>query len=116
MLVLSLPLGPVKRKLGINFHCCADDTQHYQSLKPDEIVQLPKIEAYLQDVNAWMTNNFLLLNSDQTEVILEILLDSHIKQISKTSFFSIDAILPKYSKSYLFKMQKNKSMLLLHRG
>ena len=90
-------------------------------MKPDEIVQLPKIEAYLQDVKAWMTYNFLLLNSDTTDVMLvgpkhlrktlsshrptldgitlisntsiknlgviinqDLLLDSHIKQISKT--------------------------------
>lgn len=39
-------------------------------MKPDEIVQLPKIEACLQDVKAWMTNNFLFLNSDKTEVML----------------------------------------------
>src|SRR4029434_1257367 len=93
-------------------------------MKPEEIVQLPKIECCLQDVKSWMTNNFLLLNSDKTEVMLvgpkqlrmtsshlptldgisftsntsithfcviisqDLLLDSHIKQISKTIIFS----------------------------
>src|SRR4029434_8219303 len=65
-----LPLGAVIRNHGINFHCYADDTQLYLSMKPDEIVQLPKIETFLQDVKSWMANNFLLLNSDKTEVML----------------------------------------------
>src|SRR4029434_11013714 len=93
-------------------------------MKPEEIVHLPKIETCLQDVKSWMANNFLLLNSDKTEVMLvgpkqlrmtsshlptldgisltsntsiknlcviinqDLLLDSHIKQISKTIIFS----------------------------
>ena len=48
----------------------SDDTQLYLSMKPDEIVHLLKIETCLQDVKSWMANNFLLLNSDKTEVML----------------------------------------------
>src|SRR4029434_6236918 len=65
-----LPVGAVIRNHGINFHCYADDTQLYLSMKPDEIVHLPKIETRLQDVKSWMANNSLLLNSDKTEVML----------------------------------------------
>ena len=55
------PLGAVIKKHGINYHYYADDTQLYLYMKPDEIVQLPKIEASLQDVKPWTTNNVLLL-------------------------------------------------------
>ena len=56
-----LPLGQIIRKHGINFHCYADDTQLYLSVKSDEVTQLSKIDACLLDIK-----NFLLLNSDKT--------------------------------------------------
>ena len=65
-----LPLGNIIRKHSVNFHCYADDTQLYLSFRPDETNQLEKLKACLKDIKSWMTCNFLLLNSDKTEVIL----------------------------------------------
>lgn len=65
-----LPLGNIIRKHSINFHCYADDTQLYLLIKPDETNQLAKLQACLKDIKTWMTCNFLLLNSDKTEVIV----------------------------------------------
>uniref|UniRef100_A0A3Q3F3D0 Reverse transcriptase domain-containing protein n=1 Tax=Labrus bergylta TaxID=56723 RepID=A0A3Q3F3D0_9LABR len=65
-----LPLGNIMRKHSIQFHCYADDTQLYVSMKPGGTSQLCKLETCLKDVRTWMTRNVLLLNSDKTEVIV----------------------------------------------
>ena len=38
-------------------------------MKLDEITPLAKLEACFKDVKVWMNNNFLLLNTDKTEVM-----------------------------------------------
>ena len=65
-----LPLGNIIRNHSVNFHCYADDSQLYLSIKPDETNQLAKLQACLKDLKTWMTRNFLLLNADKTEVIV----------------------------------------------
>ena len=65
-----LPLGSAIKKYDINFHCYADDVQLYLSFKPNETNKISKLQACLQDITIWMTRNFLLLNSDKTEVIV----------------------------------------------
>ena len=44
-----LPLGNISRQHGINFHCYADDTQLYLSMKPDETDRLVRLQACLKD-------------------------------------------------------------------
>ena len=68
--IYMLPLGNIIRKHGINFHCYADDTQLYISSRPDETTNLSNLTECLKDIKYWMTCNFLLLNSDKTEVLL----------------------------------------------
>ncbi len=61
-----LPLGNIIRKYGISFHCYADETQLYISTRPNETSKLSKLTECVKNVQDWMTNNFLLLNSDKT--------------------------------------------------
>ncbi len=65
-----LPLGNIIRKYGIDFHCYADDTQLYISRRPDETSKLSKLTECVKNIKDWITNNFLLLNSDKTEILL----------------------------------------------
>ncbi len=64
-----LPLGNIIRKHGVSFHCYADDTQLYSS-RPGETQQIEKLMECIVDIKNWMTNNFLLLNSEKTEVLI----------------------------------------------
>lgn len=68
--IYMLPMGDIIRRHGISFHCYADDTQLYISTKPDETSELSKLTECIKDIKDWMTNNFLLLNSDKTELLL----------------------------------------------
>ncbi len=74
--VYMLPLGNIIRKYGISFHCYADDTQLYISTRPDETSKLSKLTDCDERCKR-MTNNFLLLNSDKTEVLLTGLRTAH---------------------------------------
>ncbi len=60
-----LPLGNIIRKHGVSFHCYADDTQLYISSRPGETHQIEKLMECIVDIKNWMTNNFLLLNSEK---------------------------------------------------
>ncbi len=61
--IYLLPLGNIIRKYGISFHY-ADDTQLYISTRPDETSKLSKLMECVKNVKDWMTNHFLLFNSD----------------------------------------------------
>ncbi|KAL0149802.1 hypothetical protein M9458_054850 [Cirrhinus mrigala] len=69
-IIYMFPLGKIIRRHGFNFHCYADDTQLYISFRHNHPFPINSISACIDDINAWMTSNFLKLNTDKTDVLL----------------------------------------------
>ena len=65
-----LPLGDVIRKHKVELHIYADETQLYVSVSPDDLSPMDSLINYLLDINTCMSQNFLQLNKDKTEVII----------------------------------------------
>ena len=85
-----LPRGNIIRTHSVNFHCYADDTLLYLSIKPEQCNQLTKLQPCLKDIKTWMTRNFLLLNSDKTEVL--ILDPKHLRDKLSNDIAALDDI------------------------
>ncbi len=67
---LHVTLGKYHQEHGVSFHCYADDTQLYISSQPGETHQIEKRMKCIVNIKKWVTSNFLLLNSDKTEVLI----------------------------------------------
>lgn len=65
-----LPLASIINKHNISFHQYADDTQLYLSLAPDAHKSISFLHDCINDINMWMSQNFLQLNKDKTEVLV----------------------------------------------
>ena len=64
------PLNQIIRSYGIHFHCYVDDTQLYVPLKSDDNSQIMKLETCLYAVKKWMSEKVLLLNLENTEMLV----------------------------------------------
>ena len=89
-ILYMLPLGGIIRKHSINFHCYADDTQLYLSMEPDDRSRLINLQDCLKDIRSWMSSNFLLLNSDKTEVI--VFGPKHLRDTFSNQIATLDGI------------------------
>ena len=65
-----IPLGVIIKKHNINYHSYADDTQLYISFSPDDHNSVNSLVNCISDVNDWLSQNFLKLNQDKTEVLV----------------------------------------------
>ena len=71
--IYMVPIGDIYRKNEIEFHLYTDDTPTYISFKPSvpnsKSDCIAGIEKCIEEINIWMTQNLLKLNSDKTEFI-----------------------------------------------
>ena len=68
------PVGLIADKHDMNYHIYADDVQLYVSFEPgngiSERQALDKLLDCINELNSWMTANFLKLNQDKTEILV----------------------------------------------
>ncbi len=69
-IIYMLPLGNIIHHHGFNFHCYADDTQLYIRSQHNSPFPNKSISACINDINAWMTSNFLKLHTDKTDLLV----------------------------------------------
>ena len=68
------PLGNIARSHGLSYHFYTDDTQLYLSFEtssPEDLSTCTSaLEDCVKDIDLWMLNNKLKLNSGKTEIIV----------------------------------------------
>lgn len=85
-----LPLGQIIRRHGLNFHSYADDIQICFTAKPNSVSPPLSIVSCLRELKAWMSDNFLQLNADKTEIVT---VGPNSKNLSHHDFFiDIDGV------------------------
>ncbi|KAL3999372.1 hypothetical protein ACER0C_007143 [Sarotherodon galilaeus] len=64
------PLGALLRSFKVTFHCYADDLQLYVPLKIGDCTEISNLESCLSAIKGWLSDNFLCLNTDKTELMV----------------------------------------------
>ena len=66
-----LPLGLLISQFKcMSYHCYVDNTQLYISINSNELGKLSTLYDCLTAIKIWMSDNFLQLNPDKTEVLI----------------------------------------------
>ena len=64
-------LTSIAKKHNVNFHLYADDTQLYVPFNPcnseESVGAMKRLECCIEEIRAWMTENYLCLNDGKTE-------------------------------------------------
>jgi len=70
------PVGKIVKRHNIKYHCYADDTQVYMTLKPcDKWNDISSsIENCIEQIGICMNSNMLKLNKDKTTIIIIIII------------------------------------------
>ena len=70
--IYTKPFGDTVTKHNLRYHCYADDTQIYLSIKPNEnwASERSAIEACVVDVGRWKNRNMLKLNQEKGELVV----------------------------------------------
>ena len=89
--IYMLPLAQIIEDHNILYHMYADDTQLYISVSPHDYGPLLSLSKCIHQINEWMSQNFLQLNPDKTEVIVfgpkneRSKIRAHLNSLSLTS-------------------------------
>ena len=88
-----LPLGHIIQKYDVSFHFYADDTQLYLPVNATDPGKLSALLDCITAVKNWMSQNFLQLNDNKTEVLV-FGPQQITKQIMPSAGPLVDAIKP----------------------
>ncbi|KAL2083495.1 hypothetical protein ACEWY4_021268 [Coilia grayii] len=83
-----LPLGQIIKNNSVNYHSYADNTQVYLALSPNDYTPLESLCGCIDQINNWMSHNFLQLWNRLPEDIKNAPTVGSFKSRLKTKLFS----------------------------
>ncbi len=65
-----LPLAQIMEHYNIFYHSYVNNTQLYKTVLPHDYSPLNMLDRCIKQINKWMCQNFLKLNTDKTQIIV----------------------------------------------